>query len=470
MPCSFIASSICADSVLSAIMGTNKAKGKGKGKKGSKQKKTPKLPVQASTAYDVRHSNVLCNPRLFPAMQAMMACCHSASDESLQQEHHLESERRISNLLTAEWMPSTNKSFELLTGRVGRYTYYLYSRAEKVICEDLYGAFCVVHATPESKKSSDVTAFICMNKDVACYAYDLAAMMTQASYVLTFGASLGLQQAIMGPYRARIEDMLAFPELQRRELPNMERFSEALSKTTFATGLQVVRLLRRALTFCDPTQIPLQADALLGEEALVLCFPTPAVPDEDGHYKEIAVTPAMSERLQAGVETYNTVVAAGQSLQQSPGALPEERPVQWADLDEALKELVEHFVMCGLSYVSHLKMTHSVAPGAVDTIFTRNCVTTTVIRSSGVMQPPPNSQALADIITANASFEQFVLHSHLDNEHSVDPELLRAYIRGWPVEDMLSTISSAIATYTDSDQSKLRGDAMPGAAELQSQP
>ena len=64
-------------------------------------------------------------------------------------------------------------------------------------------------------------------------------MMTQASYVLTFGASLGLHSAIMGPYRGKIEDMLAFPELQRRELPNMERFSEALSKSTFATGLQV---------------------------------------------------------------------------------------------------------------------------------------------------------------------------------------------------------------------------------------
>ena len=54
----------------------------------------------------------------------------------------------------------------------------------------------------------------------------------------------------------------------------------------------------------------------------------------------------------------------------------DERPLQWADLDEALKELIEHFIMCGLSYVSHLKMTHSVGAGAVDTIFTRNCVTT----------------------------------------------------------------------------------------------
>jgi hypothetical protein len=262
-------------------------------------------------------------------------------------------------------------------------------------------------------------------------------------------------------------------------------------------ALQVVRLLARALTLCEPNQLPLQADALLGEEALMLCFPTPTTPDDDGHYKEIAVTPAMSEKLQAGVETYNTVVAAGQSLEHSSGdihsskavflahahaieeTLPDERSVQWDDLDEALKELVEHFIMCGLSYVSHLKMTHSVGAGAVDTIFTRNCVTTvrprwgvyvhllgahnlpldqTVIRANGVMEPPPNSDELASLITTNASFEQFVLHSHLDNEHSVDPELLRKYIRGWPIQEMLSTISLAIATYTNSDTSKLKGE------------
>ena len=80
-------------------------------------------------------------------------------------------------------------------------------------------------------------------------------------------------------------------------------------------------MLRRGLTLCEPENLPLQADALLGEEALLLCFPDATLPDEDGHYKEIAITPAMSEHLQAGVETYNTVVAAGQSLQYSPGGL-----------------------------------------------------------------------------------------------------------------------------------------------------
>ena len=88
------------------------------------------------------------------------------------------------------------------------------------------------------------------------------------------------------------------------------------------------------------------------------------------------------------------------------------------------------------------------------------CTLQTVIRANGVMEPPPNSNALAELITAKASFEQFVLHAHLDNEHSVDPELLRVYIRDWPIEDMLATISSAIATYTDSDNSKLTGDAL----------
>ena len=146
-------------------MGSNKPKGKAKAKKGKSQKKVARAPVAPPVVAPshVRPA-ILCNPRLFPAMQAMVACCQPASEDALRQEHQLEHELRISNLLTAEWMPSTNKSFELLTGRVGRYTYYLYSRADKVICEDLYGAFCVVHATAESKSSSDVTAFVCMQK------------------------------------------------------------------------------------------------------------------------------------------------------------------------------------------------------------------------------------------------------------------------------------------------------------------
>eukprot|EP00730_Choanoeca_flexa_P006982 TRINITY_DN12259_c0_g2_i2.p1 TRINITY_DN12259_c0_g2~~TRINITY_DN12259_c0_g2_i2.p1 ORF type:complete len:475 (+),score=92.99 TRINITY_DN12259_c0_g2_i2:3-1427(+) len=453
----------------------NKSKGKSKqakkGNNGAQQTITPPASL-------TRASVPVSDPRLFPAMKALQMCSNNADKKLLIDEYRREASLRIGNLLSAEWLPSTNKSFELLTGRHDRYTYYLYARHEKVVCQDLYGAFCVIHATATARGSSEVTAFVPLPKDVACYAYDLAAMMTQASYVLTFAASLGIPRSLIDPYQARIDKMLSFPELQRGELPNMERFSESLSDITFTTGVQILPLLRRAAELTE--SLPLQADALLGQEAFDLCLP--ALPDEQGFFNEISVTPNMSDELKQGVETYNTIVAASLVMEQEPcelkafehrcqavwssislrildgsvccTAITSSRLLQWTDLDEALRELMEHFVMCGLSHASHLKMTHSVKPGPIDTIFTRNCVITTIIRSDGVMQPPPTSDALTKLIKENAPFEQFVLHAELDNEHTVDPELLRDYIRAQPLEEILETIDSAIAMYTNREATK----------------
>eukprot|EP00730_Choanoeca_flexa_P006981 TRINITY_DN12259_c0_g2_i1.p1 TRINITY_DN12259_c0_g2~~TRINITY_DN12259_c0_g2_i1.p1 ORF type:complete len:446 (+),score=97.01 TRINITY_DN12259_c0_g2_i1:3-1340(+) len=424
----------------------NKSKGKSKqakkGNNGAQQTITPPASL-------TRASVPVSDPRLFPAMKALQMCSNNADKKLLIDEYRREASLRIGNLLSAEWLPSTNKSFELLTGRHDRYTYYLYARHEKVVCQDLYGAFCVIHATATARGSSEVTAFVPLPKDVACYAYDLAAMMTQASYVLTFAASLGIPRSLIDPYQARIDKMLSFPELQRGELPNMERFSESLSDITFTTGVQILPLLRRAAELTE--SLPLQADALLGQEAFDLCLP--ALPDEQGFFNEISVTPNMSDELKQGVETYNTIVAASLVMEQEP-SITSSRLLQWTDLDEALRELMEHFVMCGLSHASHLKMTHSVKPGPIDTIFTRNCVITTIIRSDGVMQPPPTSDALTKLIKENAPFEQFVLHAELDNEHTVDPELLRDYIRAQPLEEILETIDSAIAMYTNREATK----------------
>ena len=112
----------------------------------------------------------LCNPRFFPAMQALNICCSSRPDEQKLAEFRLESELRIGNLLGAEWIPSTNKSFELLTGKTGRYTYYLYSRSDKLVCEDLYGAFCAVfeEGAEATRKTSEMTAFIPLYKVIQC--------------------------------------------------------------------------------------------------------------------------------------------------------------------------------------------------------------------------------------------------------------------------------------------------------------
>jgi hypothetical protein len=150
-------------------------------------------------------------------------------------------------------------------------------------------------------------------------------------------------------------------------------------------------------------------------------------------------------------------------------------------LDEALCELMEHVILCGLSYLSHLKMTRSIPPGPLDTIYTQRCISQvraaahcprsriapssraflhatrapalplaqTVIRLNGVMEPPPMSDSLRAILESKAPFQELVMHSHLDNEHVIHPDALRHYIRSGCIGDMLHHISTAIDAYTD---------------------
>ncbi|EDQ91869.1 uncharacterized protein MONBRDRAFT_31311 [Monosiga brevicollis MX1] len=427
----------------------------------------PKAPVQPRQEMaDPR----TCNPRLFPGMLALALCARSNqhSAQAIAEGRAREANSRIVNWMTAEWLPSTNKNFELLTGRVGDCTYYFFSRTARVVCEDLYGGFVAIYAPsttadsntqPSSRASKDLLCIAALHKDEAIYAWDLASLLTQGSYFLTFGLSIGLPASVIVPYRQRLEQLLAFPELSQGQLPNMATLSEHLSQITFEAGCKLHDILKHMVAAWSGPG-PLAADPLLSAAGQETLF---ARGDAFERQSNQPVAPLEVDRadlspdLVRAVDTYNLCVAVSNKIdngQEAPS-----REVKWADLDDALKELVEHVILCGLSYVSHLKMPHSLDTQQNSSIFTRNCIAQTIVRTSGVMQPPARSPGLDSVLADKRPFEDLVLHADLDNEHTIMPDALREYMQSATIDNMMTQIQNAIDTFTERKSAKLLADA-----------
>jgi hypothetical protein len=273
---------------------------------------------------------------------------------------------RLLLLLQAYWYPSTNKSFELLAGKTGRYTYFLFARNEKVICEDLYGAFCAIYqpGAEETRRTSELIALVplpkvdsrfspcthphtgpgtqappprlawpcphcavALEQDVAVYAWDLGSLMTQASYFLTFVSSAGFPASVVAPYRQRVEELLAFPELARGELPSMEHLSEVLSKITFEGVCKAHAVLCLAAKKLAP-DARLAVEPLLSEEGQEKCFSQVAGPSGEacsqGSGLAQLLTPdeTMSEGLRTAIAMHNLIVEASRQQLEEKLAVP----------------------------------------------------------------------------------------------------------------------------------------------------
>lgn len=69
------------------------------------------------------------------------------------------------------------------------------------------------------------------------YAWDLASLITQASYCLTFLVSAGFPPHVIEPFQACVEEIMAFNDVAPGQLPNLESVSERLSAVTFEVAV-----------------------------------------------------------------------------------------------------------------------------------------------------------------------------------------------------------------------------------------
>eukprot|EP00049_Salpingoeca_infusionum_P018600 m.357957 g.357957 ORF g.357957 m.357957 type:complete len:425 (+) comp17994_c0_seq1:319-1593(+) len=370
------------------------------------------------------------NPRHFPGMAALFTLANkqkSLTDTLKQFGKSIQKERdtRVSNLLTAEWAPSSNANFELLTGRVQQYTYYIYCRTNRVPSPDLCGGFVAFYPEDSdmyTRTARDVQLMVPLEKDMAVYAWDLASLITQASYCLTFLAHVGFPNALVIPLQRSIESTLVFKDLTPTQLPRLEYISRKISHSTFEAGKVVYKILcgEKALALSEGRSTKLCAEEFLAIQEV----------QEDG--------PTFLKQSPEAV-----IEIAAKPIDELPAH------ITWDDLDDALAELFEHFMLCGLSFISYLRMPHKLYSLPDMTVYTRLSISQVRLRSDGVLIPPPVSQSLQKLIEDNGDFKEVVRHPHLDNEHLVSPESLHTYIRNTPVQVLFTEMTSTIDVFYD---------------------
>jgi hypothetical protein len=186
------------------------------------------------------------------------------------------------------------------------------------------------------------------HQDVAVYAWDLASLITQASYCLTFLVSAGFPPHVVEPFQACVEDIMAFSDVpQGQEIPNLEHVSEHLSAVTFEVAVLAYAVLARGRARLGRK---LCLEAVLTEEGQMrvraMHRPRLIVMDEP----TLAIPPATS--LQASVEpngvacqTGTAAVGSAQNQPQSSVSRAENGvpldELALADMEDAVRAIGE---------------------------------------------------------------------------------------------------------------------------------
>ena len=144
-------------------------------------------------------------------------------------------------------------------------------------------------------------------------------------------------------------------------------------------------------------------------------------------------------------------------------------------------------MLCGLSNISHLRMSHTLNMDRSISVYTRLSISQvgwrsqyedgtgrrharppshpshpppasfscphyapqTRVQHDGLMVPPPQSLDLQRLLETKAPFAQVVRHPDLDNEHIVSPDALHEYIRATPLPGMMRELIDTVLAYTD---------------------